>query len=80
MRIGELHVSHLIGIAVSAALRNCHADARRRLSGCRRFIGEEQVSETGVMPELTDEPTWMCDPLDGALVAAQKLAQAPCMP
>ena len=30
-----------------------------------RFIGEEEVSESGVMPELTDAPTWMIDPVDG---------------
>ncbi len=30
-----------------------------------KFIGEEEVSESGVMPELTDEPTWMIDPVDG---------------
>jgi len=30
-----------------------------------RFIGEEEVSQSGVMPELTDEPTWMIDPVDG---------------
>lgn len=30
-----------------------------------KFIGEEEVSKSGEMPELTDEPTWMCDPLDG---------------
>jgi len=30
-----------------------------------KFIGEEEVSETGVMPELTDDPTWMIDPVDG---------------
>lgn len=23
------------------------------------------MSERGVMPELTDEPTWMIDPVDG---------------
>ena len=28
------------------------------------FIGEESVSEVG-RPELTDDPTWMIDPIDG---------------
>jgi len=30
-----------------------------------KYIGEEEVSATGVMPALTDEPTWMIDPVDG---------------
>eukprot|EP00878_Enallax_costatus_P010703 GHUV01011179.1.p1 GENE.GHUV01011179.1~~GHUV01011179.1.p1 ORF type:complete len:196 (+),score=33.49 GHUV01011179.1:304-891(+) len=30
-----------------------------------RFIGEEEASETGGQGDLTDEPTWMVDPLDG---------------
>ncbi|MEW5314595.1 MAG: hypothetical protein WDW38_006078 [Sanguina aurantia] len=29
------------------------------------FIGEEGSAEQGFASELTDEPTWMCDPLDG---------------
>ncbi|KAL6762632.1 hypothetical protein V8C86DRAFT_2470494 [Haematococcus lacustris] len=31
-----------------------------------QFIGEEQTAANGgLCPLLTDEPTWMCDPLDG---------------
>lgn len=29
------------------------------------FIGEEQSAAQGFASGLTDEPTWMCDPLDG---------------
>ncbi|KNC52290.1 inositol monophosphatase, partial [Thecamonas trahens ATCC 50062] len=28
-------------------------------------IGEESAAESGVVPPLTDAPTWICDPLDG---------------
>lgn len=30
-----------------------------------KFIGEETVSCTNHLPELTDEPTWIIDPIDG---------------
>nr|XP_014100478.2 inositol monophosphatase 3 [Bactrocera oleae] len=30
-----------------------------------KFIGEESVSESGKVPELTDAPTWIIDPIDG---------------
>mmetsp|Transcript_41391 Transcript_41391/g.98122 ORF Transcript_41391/g.98122 Transcript_41391/m.98122 type:complete len:267 (-) Transcript_41391:5-805(-) len=31
-----------------------------------KFIGEEEVAASGgIQPTLTNEPTWMCDPLDG---------------
>ncbi|XP_043263919.1 inositol monophosphatase 2-like [Colletes gigas] len=30
-----------------------------------KFIGEETVSSTNHLPELTDEPTWIIDPIDG---------------
>ncbi|XP_078040032.1 inositol monophosphatase 1-like [Augochlora pura] len=30
-----------------------------------KFIGEETVSSTNSLPELTDEPTWIIDPIDG---------------
>ncbi|XP_076289742.1 inositol monophosphatase 1-like [Lasioglossum baleicum] len=30
-----------------------------------KFIGEETVSLTNSLPELTDEPTWIIDPIDG---------------
>ena len=31
------------------------------------YIGEEDTAAQGKAPELTDEPTWMIDPIDGAL-------------
>ncbi|XP_076633625.1 uncharacterized protein LOC143347888 [Colletes latitarsis] len=30
-----------------------------------KFIGEETVSSTNHLPELSDEPTWIIDPIDG---------------
>ncbi|XP_015513722.2 inositol monophosphatase 1 [Neodiprion lecontei] len=30
-----------------------------------KFIGEEDVANEGKMPELTDDPTWIIDPIDG---------------
>lgn len=30
-----------------------------------KFIGEEETSAAGAPPELTDNPTWMVDPVDG---------------
>ncbi|XP_033228032.1 inositol monophosphatase 1-like isoform X2 [Belonocnema kinseyi] len=30
-----------------------------------KFIGEETVAETNFLPELTDTPTWIIDPIDG---------------
>ncbi|XP_043475394.1 inositol monophosphatase 1-like [Leptopilina heterotoma] len=30
-----------------------------------KFIGEETVSLTNNLPELTDDPTWIIDPIDG---------------
>lgn len=30
-----------------------------------RFIGEEETAAMGFIPELTDEPTWLVDPVDG---------------
>ena len=30
-----------------------------------RFIGEETTAETGAQLELTDDPTWIIDPIDG---------------
>ncbi|XP_015603776.1 inositol monophosphatase 2 [Cephus cinctus] len=30
-----------------------------------KFIGEETVAREGRLPELTDEPTWIIDPIDG---------------
>lgn len=31
----------------------------------QRFIGEETVSSSNYLPELTDAPTWIIDPIDG---------------
>ncbi|XP_076181795.1 inositol monophosphatase 1-like isoform X1 [Ptiloglossa arizonensis] len=30
-----------------------------------KFIGEETVSSTNHLPDLTDDPTWIIDPIDG---------------
>ncbi|XP_066584836.1 uncharacterized protein [Prorops nasuta] len=30
-----------------------------------KFIGEEAAAKAGVMPILTDDPTWIIDPIDG---------------
>lgn len=30
-----------------------------------KFIGEESAADANFMPELTDEPTWIIDPIDG---------------
>ncbi|XP_051166972.1 uncharacterized protein LOC127285162 [Leptopilina boulardi] len=30
-----------------------------------KFIGEETVAKEGHLPELTDDPTWIIDPIDG---------------
>lgn len=30
-----------------------------------RFIGEETVSRSNFLPELTNAPTWIIDPIDG---------------
>ena len=30
-----------------------------------RFIGEESSSDNGEQMRLTDDPTWMIDPIDG---------------
>jgi inositol-phosphate phosphatase / L-galactose 1-phosphate phosphatase len=40
-------------------------DAIRAEFPAHRFIGEEETASLGQMPVLTDEPTWMIDPLDG---------------
>lgn len=38
----------------------------RELFPTHCFIGEEETAKAGgVFPELTDAPTWFCDPLDG---------------
>ena len=29
------------------------------------FIGEEEAAELGTLPQLTDKPTWIVDPIDG---------------
>eukprot|EP00899_Mesostigma_viride_P018536 jgi/Mesvir1/26684/Mv20465-RA.1 len=46
----------------------CEKLVRDHLMACfpdHLFIGEEDVSATGQVPELTEQPTWMVDPLDG---------------
>ncbi|XP_011339785.1 inositol monophosphatase 1 isoform X2 [Ooceraea biroi] len=30
-----------------------------------KFIGEETVAKEGCLPDLTDDPTWIIDPIDG---------------
>lgn len=30
-----------------------------------RFIGEEETSAKNIIPILTDDPTWIIDPIDG---------------
>ena len=32
---------------------------------CYRFIGEETTAVSGEKHQLTDEPTWIIDPIDG---------------
>ena len=46
----------------------CEAVLRSRLAAAfpaHRFIGEEESAALGYTPELTEEPTWMVDPVDG---------------
>lgn len=43
---------------------------RERFGDSHKFIGEEGSAAQGFTSELTDEPTWICDPLDGACLAA----------
>jgi inositol-phosphate phosphatase / L-galactose 1-phosphate phosphatase len=40
-------------------------DAIRAEFPSHQFIGEEETAALGHTPELTDQPTWMIDPLDG---------------
>jgi fructose-1,6-bisphosphatase/inositol monophosphatase family enzyme len=37
----------------------------RRRFPKHKFIGEEESSENGRIPPLTDDPTWIIDPVDG---------------
>jgi len=37
------------------------------------FIGEEEASANGVIPDLTDAPTWIIDPIDGTYVSCPSL-------
>lgn len=32
---------------------------------CFRFIGEETAAKEGCLPQLTNDPTWIIDPIDG---------------
>ncbi|XP_055387915.1 uncharacterized protein LOC129616329 [Condylostylus longicornis] len=41
-----------------------------------KFIGEEQCAEAKVMPELTDSPTWIIDPIDGTTNFIKKIPHA----
>ncbi|KAI8466511.1 MAG: 3.1.2 inositol monophosphatase [Monoraphidium minutum] len=48
--------------------KKCEEVIRARLLAAfpaHRFIGEEEAAEAGGAVTLTDEPTWMVDPLDG---------------
>ena len=40
------------------------SDAIRRFFPMHQIIGEESTG-TGDLPPLTDEPTWIIDPIDG---------------
>mmetsp|Transcript_8907 Transcript_8907/g.39405 ORF Transcript_8907/g.39405 Transcript_8907/m.39405 type:complete len:190 (-) Transcript_8907:1236-1805(-) len=40
-------------------------DALKKKYPTHKFIGEEETAKAGALPDLTDEPTWFCDPLDG---------------
>ncbi|KAG1662640.1 hypothetical protein FOA52_009625 [Chlamydomonas sp. UWO 241] len=53
---------------VTATDQACENIVQSRLKEAfpsHRFIGEEGSAAQGFTAELTDEPTWMCDPLDG---------------
>ena len=48
--------------------KNCEELIRKTLLAAypsHAFIGEEGSAEKGGIPELTDAPTWMVDPIDG---------------
>ena len=38
------------------------------------FIGEEEASASGVIPDLTDAPTWIIDPIDGTYASCPFLS------
>lgn len=38
------------------------------------FIGEEEASANGVIPDLTSAPTWLIDPIDGGFPVHPSLA------
>ena len=40
------------------------------------YIGEEDTAASGQAPELTDEPTWMIDPIDGEKICWLQTALA----
>lgn len=48
--------------------KECEALVLGQLKGAfpsHKFIGEEETAAMGFIPELTDEPTWLVDPVDG---------------
>lgn len=48
--------------------RRIEDDLQRQLSNMypqHKFIGEETTAEGNCLPKLTDEPTWIIDPIDG---------------
>lgn len=48
--------------------RQCEEAIKRTLSDAfptYRFIGEEETAALGRVPELTDDPSWLVDPVDG---------------
>lgn len=40
-------------------------DSLAKVFPTHKFIGEETVSKTNNLPDLTDAPTWIIDPIDG---------------
>ena len=40
------------------------------------FIGEEEASANGVIPDLTTSPTWIIDPIDGAYLVLPSLQKS----
>ena len=59
--------------------KRCEALVHAHLSAAfpsHRFIGEEESAAQGFTDQLTDDPTWMVDPVDGEPGAAQGLGSA----
>lgn len=51
--------------ATDQAVEKCSFTFLREKYPNHKFIGEETTSETGAQLELTDDPTWIIDPVDG---------------